>query len=240
MAFDFLKRWFGGTGPHGQEGDVDFRRLNRVLGKWRMPEDRFIRPGVRMVLTVDLRDFFPTITQGRVIGMFRSLGLDLPNAKLLARLCCLNGRLPQGAPTSPAIANIICRKLDRRMAGLARSCNADYTRYADDLIFSGSSRVLGLLPAIRGIVQEESFELAEEKTRVRRSGSRQRILGLNVNTHVSVPRRVRRYIRAMVHNHSRATYRDPQIDAFLMGHIAFMKSAHPDQAGRLRRKLRRR
>lgn len=229
---------------------IQRRILERILNQIQLHDDThgFVRgrsvftalerhAGKRMVLTMDLRDFFPSITQGRVIGVFRAVGLDEKRARLLARLCCLDGRLPQGAPTSPALANIICRRLDKRLAGLARKAGADYTRYADDLIFSGSSKLVGTIPLLRKIVEDEGFAIAEEKTLCRRSGSRQRVLGLNVNTCVSVPRTVRRCLRAMVHRQAASPSADDGMVSFLMGHIAFMKPGHPGQADRLRRQL---
>jgi len=111
--------------------------------------------------------------------------------------------LPQGAPTSPAIANLVARRLDRRLAGLARRFGADYSRYADDLTFSGQAgfrRDLDrFLPFVRRIVQEEGFYLASGKQRIRRKGGRQTVTGVVVNRHPNPPRDTYRRLRALLH-----------------------------------------
>ena len=91
-----------------------------------------------LILNIDLLDFFPTFHFDRVKGMYRSRPFYFPDAvaTVLAHICCFNGRLPQGAPTSPMIANIICRGLDRDLWRLARNHGCRYTRYADDITFS--------------------------------------------------------------------------------------------------------
>ncbi|HBC89598.1 MAG TPA: hypothetical protein DCZ94_21890 [Lentisphaeria bacterium] len=190
--------------------------------------------GKRIVLSIDLRDFFGTISFKRVAGMFKAYGIAKKQAFLLAGLCCYQKKLPQGAPTSPAISNIVCKRLDSRLAGLCRKHNINYTRYADDLVFSGDGRMLRFLKVFKEIVQKEGFAVADEKTFIRRSGSRQKVLGLNVNTKVSVPRKARRIIRAMVHKQSQEKKPDDEMIAFLLGHAAFMKPVHPEQAAKLK------
>lgn len=193
--------------------------------------------GRRVVVCLDLRDFFGTITFARVVGFFKACRFSDSTSFLLAGLCCREGRLPQGAPTSPILANLVCRRLDARLHGLAAKYGFAYTRYADDLVFSGPDRLVGFLPIVQGIVEAEGFHLAPEKTHIMRSGSRQKVLGLNVNTRVSVPKRVRRLIRAMVHQQAQAAFPDPDMTAFLAGHLAFMMPAHLGQARRMREKL---
>jgi retron-type reverse transcriptase len=193
--------------------------------------------GKRVLVAMDIRSFFDTITVKRVFGVFKATGFSIREAALLAEICTRNGRLPQGAPTSPAISNIVCKRLDARLAGLAAKRGFSYTRYADDLFFSGGEKVAGLIPVFRKIIEEEGFETAPEKTRIMRSGSRQRALSLNLNTKVSVPRKVRRLIRAMVHKQSVSGVPDEDLIPFLQGHIALMKTVHPKQAAELKRKL---
>jgi retron-type reverse transcriptase len=170
-----------------------FRREHSILTNARPHEKR------EVVVCMDLRDFFPSITFPRVFGVFRLLGFRPADAGLFARLTTWNGFLPQGAPTSPQIGNIICRKLDRRLFGLAESLGATYTRYADDLTFSGPVGILKRLRTVRRIVQEEGFSVAEEKTRIMRQGSRQKVCGVVVNERAHLPRETRRRIRAMIH-----------------------------------------
>jgi len=193
--------------------------------------------GKRVVVAMDIRNFFDTITANRVFGVFKTLGFAPREAAALAELCVRNGRLPQGAPTSPAIANLVCKRMDARLAGLAAKHGFSYTRYADDLIFSGEDKMLRFVPIFRKIVEEEGFELAPEKSRIMRSGSRQRVLSLNLNTKVSVPRKVRRLIRAMVHAQYYSDAPDEAMLSFLYGHVALMKIKHPEQAKKLKRRL---
>ncbi|MHC4780020.1 MAG: reverse transcriptase family protein [Planctomycetota bacterium] len=158
--------------------------------------------GRELVVCMDLRDFFPTITFARVFGFFNSLGFSSSDAGLLARLTTFEGRLPQGAPTSGGLANLIARRLDRRLAGLAEKAGATYSRYADDLAFSGPQAILKILPTVRKIATEEGFSVAEEKTRIMRRGSRQKVCGVVVNERAHLPRETRRRIRAMMHRAS--------------------------------------
>ena len=111
--------------------------------------------------------------------------------------------LPQGACTSPATSNQIARRLDRRLSGLSAKLGLDYTRYADDLTFSGGSDFQGkvgyLLARIRHIAQEEGFAVNPKKTRVKRPNARQTVTGLVVNDNPGVPRDIVRRLRAILH-----------------------------------------
>jgi hypothetical protein len=182
--------------------------------------------GARVVVKVDVKDFFPTVTVKRVKGIFRKAGYREQVATLLALLCTEAPRevveqdgqtyyvslgprcLPQGAPTSPALTNTLCLRLDRRVSGLARRLGWRYTRYADDLTFSfpagheGKPRLGTLLGQVRRIVEAEGFRLHPDKTRVHRGGGRQQVTGLVVNGGGAprVPRALRRRLRAAAHN----------------------------------------
>jgi len=236
--------------PHPYLKNIQRRILNRILTKTEchnaahgFMKHRSIfttlesHTGKRVVVVIDIRNFFDTISAKRVCGMFKSLGFSPQESAVLAKLCCYKNKLPQGAPTSPMIGNIICRKLDSRLSGLANKKGCSYTRYADDLIFSGESKIVGSIPFIKQIINKEGFEIAEEKFRIMRSGSRQRVLGLNVNEKVSIPRNVRRIIRAMVHKQLHSDEPDESLLDFLYGHVGLMASAHPSQARKLKRKL---
>jgi len=161
-----------------------------------------------VVINIDMKDFFPSITYRRVKGMYQSLGYSEQVATILALVCTepecdeieLDGQtyyaagterlLPQGAPTSPAITNIICRKLDARLKGAATTFGFNYTRYADDLTFSASgepvSNVKTLMGFIRKIVKEEKLNIHPDKVRVLRKGARKEVTGLVVNDKLSV------------------------------------------------------
>lgn len=167
-----------------------------------------------LVVKFDLQDFFPTVHVGRVQGLFRSLGYPAPVAAKLAWLCTHvprpldqgRGRrrvLPQGAPTSPAICNLVCRRLDARLSGLARSRGGVYTRYADDLAFSFAA-ALSDVAAFRWSVEEvcraEGFAVNAEKFRAMPRGRRQAITGVLVHADAPrVSREFRRRLRAALH-----------------------------------------
>jgi|GEM_PF-623386 len=180
--------------------------------------------GAELVVKFDLKDFFPTIHYFRVMGLFASLGYavgkcmfgtdDSSNylAPVLARLCCYTddpamwgtATLPQGAPTSPAISNLVCRRLDARLAGLAERNGGTYTRYADDLTFSFKSAEGMNLGRLRWwvdqVCQQEGFTVNQDKFRVIRDSQRQVVTGIVVNDGVRVPRELRRELRAILHN----------------------------------------
>jgi hypothetical protein len=168
--------------------------------------------GADVIVKLDLKDFYPTITWKRVKGLFRKAGYGEQVATLLALLTTESPRevqevagkryfvatgersLPQGAPTSPSITNAICLHLDARLHGLAGALGFTYTRYADDLTFSfvrapGGPRpsVARLIHAVRRIVEEEGFVPHPDKTRIMRRGARQRVTGLIVNAASGVP-----------------------------------------------------
>jgi RNA-directed DNA polymerase len=173
-----------------------------------------------VVINVDVQNFFPTVTFPRIRGVFKSLGYSGQLATILALICSepdrdeveLDGRtffvakterrLPQGAPSSPALTNIICRGLDARLDRTADKLGFRYTRYADDITFSGSGDALPeigrALRRIEYIVSAEGFTLHPDKTRIQRKSSRQEVTGLVVNDGVSVKRDILRNFRALL------------------------------------------
>ncbi|KAA9156270.1 RNA-directed DNA polymerase, partial [Delftia sp. BR1] len=186
--------------------------------------------GHDVVINLDVKDFFPSIAFGRIKGVFRHLGYGEAMATLLALLCSENraqawqvdgeklfvgGKarervLPQGAPTSPMLTNLLCRRLDRRLLGLARQLGFVYTRYADDLTFSASGEaardnVGRLLGRVRWILRDEGFTPHPDKERVMRKGRRQEVTGLVVNADKpGVSRQTRRRLRAALHRATQA------------------------------------
>ncbi|MEZ4327517.1 MAG: reverse transcriptase family protein [Polyangiales bacterium] len=212
--------------------------------------------GKAVVVNMDLRDFFPTITFQRVKGLFSKLGYSGSVATVMALLttepprvaATLDGRrlhvalgerrLPQGACTSPVISNLVCRRLDRRLRGFATSQGFTYTRYADDLTFSSEDdgRVGKLLGGVRRIVEEEGFVEHEAKTHVMRRGACQTVTGLTVNDRVGLSRKKRRELRAVLHNVSRHGLASqnraahPRFDQFLRGWVAYLCMVDPDHA----------
>jgi RNA-directed DNA polymerase len=167
----------------------------------------------RWVLRIDLKDFFPSINFGRIRGLFGAHPFDYPSdvATLLAQICCHRNELPQGAPTSPMLSNLICRRLDRELAAFGNALQCHYTRYADDICFSSGKRIFPselarlvndvpvLGPDLRARIDANGFTINESKTRLMPRQQRQRVTGLVVNDRVNVPREYTRHLRAVLH-----------------------------------------
>jgi RNA-directed DNA polymerase len=157
--------------------------------------------GKEIVIRMDISDFFPSITFPRVVGTFEALGYPLNVAELLGNLTSHEGRLPIGAPTSPAISNIVCRRMDKRFARLGRKCGFSYSRYADDIAVSGHNLQLNqMIPFFYSIINEEGFVVNHSKTVVMRNAKRQKITGVVVNQKTNAPREEIRKLRAVIHN----------------------------------------
>jgi RNA-directed DNA polymerase len=232
----------------------------------------FVAPhvGKEVVLRIDLSDFFPSIPAPRLQALFRTAGYPDAVAKLMTSLCTNAApaaiwkqpgapleivqtqrarilyaqlHLPQGAPTSPALANLCAFRLDCRLAGLARAADASYTRYADDLLFSGGPSFARcakrFLIHASEIAIEEGFSVAFRKTRLMRRGVRQRAGGLVLNQKMNVTRADYDVLKATLFNCTRG---DPHLQnrrghasfqAHLAGRIAYVASIHPERGRRL-------
>lgn len=198
--------------------------------------------GSEIVVRQDLRDFFPTITVARVRAVFAACGYSTVVARVLAELCTtatpvvqLRGldyaqrtalavrHLPQGAPTSPRLANLIARGLDRRVSGYALAHGLTYTRYADDLAFSGNADLdTGrLIWVVTTIARDEGFTMHTGKTLIRRAHQRQVLAGLVVNDSPAAPRARYDAVRALLHNCARTGARAQNIDEHndFRGHV---------------------
>jgi hypothetical protein len=222
-----------------------------------------VHAGRRVVMRFDLEDFFASIRAGRVYGVFRNAGYPEAVAHALAGLCTnvvprsldvadpalarrlATPHLPQGAPTSPALANLCAFTLDRRLARLARSFGARYTRYADDLTFSGGRRLLDGAPRLRAgvarVVREEGFALRRDKSSLTTRAGRQRVCGIVVNEHPNVARPEYDRLRALLHE---ARWRGPaaanrlgreEFAAHVLGRIAWVEALNPRRGAKLRR-----
>jgi len=149
---------------------------------------------------IDLADFFPSITKAQVAAVFREIGYPDAAALFLAGLCCLEQRLPQGAPTSPALANLIAAPLDVELTRAAQSESLVYTRYADDMTFSSMSLISAAFrERVIQIIQHHGFQIRPAKTRLMGPATRREVTGLTVNQQVSIPRHRRRELRAYFH-----------------------------------------
>jgi len=215
--------------------------------------------GRHILVNADLKDFFPTITFHRVRGAIEQLGYSPTAATILSLLCTESPRrtvqyagktfhvatgpraLPQGACTSPALSNLIARRLDSRLGGIAAKLGWRYTRYADDLSFSADAaaepeKTTGyLLARIRHIAQDEGFFVNEKKTRVLKRSAAMAVTGIIVNRRPGVRRREVRRLRAILHNAAKRgldsqSRDDPHFEARIRGQIAFVQMINPDQA----------
>ena len=179
--------------------------------------------------------------------MLRTAPVHVPDRDY--RLALLRApHLPQGAPTSPALANLCGFRLDRRLTGLAEAYQARYTRYADDLAFSGRfsrSGAARFVERVNEVVADEGFRLNAAKTRIRGQGDRQALAGLVVNAAPAVPRQEYDALRALLHNATRTGLdeqnRDGHADfaAYLAGRIAWVGHRHPARAAKLNALLER-
>ena len=227
--------------------------------------------GQRVVVRMDLQDFFPTFPAARIAAFFRSAGYPNSVADLLAGLCTNSVRfdpqkrialgikpehlrdardlysrphLPQGAPTSPALANICSYRMDCRLSRLAETVGATYTRYADDLAFSGDDRferhVDRFSTHVAAILLEEGFHVNFRKTRIMRRGVRQHLAGVVVNDRTNVFRpdfdRLKAILTNCVRHGARTQNREshPDFRSHLQGRIAFVEMVNPVRGARLR------
>ena len=227
--------------------------------------------GKQVVLRLDLQDFFPSIRAARTQALFRTAGYPERVADLLAGLCTnaapedvwlsvscpatlellrrarwmySQPHLPQGAATSPALANLSAYRLDCRLAGLAASAGAVYTRYADDLAFSGGHDFQRAVRRFHlhacAIVMEEGFAVHHRKTRIMREGVRQRLAGVVVNQHLNVQRseydRLKATLTNCIRQGAQCQNRTACDDfrAHLLGKIAFVAMLNPHRGRRLR------
>ena len=218
--------------------------------------------GRATVINLDLKDFFPSITFPRVKGIFQELGYSPAVSTVLALLCTecprrkveYNGKtyhvatglraLPQGACTSPALSNLLARRLDSRLSGIAKKLAFTYTRYADDITFSGTKEAGAktgyLLARVRHIVADEKLTVNEDKTRVQKPNARQSVTGIVVNQRPNVPRRMRRRLRAILHHAKKEglakqnRQNHQNFAGWLAGMIAYTQMVSPDMGKRFR------
>ncbi|MDC0706236.1 retron St85 family RNA-directed DNA polymerase [Priestia sp. AB] len=151
------------------------------------------------ILKMDIKDFFPTITGGRVFGLFKTLGYSPSVAIALTNLCTYNGSLPQGAPTSPYISNLICRNLDMRLNLLCQKRNLKYSRYADDITISGGRKIKKTITYVEKILEEEGFTVNQNKTKIIFKSKRQQVTGIVVNEKLSVPKYLYKNLRQEIY-----------------------------------------
>lgn len=153
-----------------------------------------------LVLGIDIKDFFPSINFGAVYNVFKTAGYNPRVSWQLAELCTYHWKLPQGAPTSPMLANLVALNLDKKISKYCTTRNFGYSRYADDITISGSYELPMHKERIIKIINESGFEINNKKVRMLSKGSRQKVTGLVVNDKVSIGRNKKKTLRAIVHN----------------------------------------
>jgi hypothetical protein len=190
-----------------------------------------------IVVNIDIANFFPNTSKDLV---WQAMSTNLNNRfsknciRLISELCCYKGGLPTGAPTSPAISNLVLKPCDVSISKVSKKLHIQYTRYADDLTFSGNTGSIKILPFVREVLDQKGFQLDAKKTNIFRKGRRQCVTGLVVNKQVSIARPIRKRIRASVHNacHKKPIFwhNKPMSIKELMGRISFLQQVHPKEA----------
>lgn len=167
--------------------------------------------GAKHILNVDIKDFFPSIKIAQVKKIFLELGYGEKASMILAQICCLEGRVPQGAPTSPALGNVVLGSLDEKLTRLSHSEGLKYSRYADDLTFSSSDWIDNvILYKVRQDVEDAGFELNYSKTRFLGPGDQLEVTGVVINEKIQPPRKWRKFVRAKlnrINNQGKVTRR---------------------------------
>ncbi len=228
--------------------------------------------GQRVVWRTDLANFFPSIQANRIFGALRTFGYPETVARTLTGLTTNripksvfrklfvgspsdvvrelellydSPHLPQGAPTSPALANLITYRLDCRLQGLANRFKANYTRYADDLAFSGNDSFKKALKEFQtlalAIIMDEGFAIHRRKSVVMTSSRQQKLAGIIVNEKLNSPRIEYKQLHAILHNcaqsdpESQNRDEHPDFQSHLQGRIGWVKSLNSTRGQKLRK-----
>jgi retron-type reverse transcriptase len=223
--------------------------------------------GSDIIINFDLKDFFPSISYRRIKGLFLALGYSEAVAIILALLCSepeveeveLDGKtyfvaqteryLPQGSPASPAITNILCRRLDRRLTQMAENLGFVYTRYADDLTFSASGDSLryicNILKRTESIVAHEGFTINQEKTRILRKSRQQEVTGVVVNEHLNISKKELKRFRATLYQiekdgmEGKNWGNSDDLIASIQGFANFVAMVNPEKGAKFQEQVRR-
>jgi retron-type reverse transcriptase len=189
--------------------------------------------GAKNIMVIDIKDFFPSIKKKSVKRVFKELGFPNKVSERLTGICAFDGRLPQGAPTSPALANIIFSPIDLELINIAKEWDCKYTRYADDIVFSGNMKfTIKEEKRVTSLIEEYRFKINKKKSRIIGSGGRQIVAGLVVNQKGLPPRNKRMEWRATFHQASLnpEKYKDDGLK--LMGIASFINRYNSDLAAK--------
>lgn len=199
-----------------------------------------VHAGQKHFLKIDLKDFFPSITINQVITIFKSLGYTHKVSFYLASICCCGDVLPQGAPTSPILSNIVAKTLDNRLMKFSEKLNLRYTRYADDLAFSGDSITVKHIEYITKIINSCGFTINEKKTMLQQKKHKRVVTGISIaENEIKVPREYKRKLKLEIHcirKHGIAGHirknkiKNPDYLLSIIGKIHFWLSVEPSNA----------
>jgi RNA-directed DNA polymerase len=200
-----------------------------------------IHAGAKTVVTIDIRDFFPSVTATQVFSLWAEL-LNCPReiSAFLTRLTTLRGRLPQGAPTSTAIGNLVLRSVDLRVAALCEKESVKYSRWVDDLTLSGDhpQRLIG---SVIQILRSAGFRVRHGKVKVMGARSRKIVTGVVLGGCNAVPRERLRWIRAGIHKLRSGSPKPYEVEYLIQrldGEISYVAMISPDKGIRLRGELK--
>jgi hypothetical protein len=202
--------------------------------------------GKKYLIKIDIKDFFPSITEVWVIHLIEWLCnkqtiFDVPTKDdniLLARLLCLNGKLPQGAPSSPAITNLICYSLDNQLDNLQKLYNCTITRYADDITASFNDKTIStqLIGDVRRAIYRSGFKENVAKFKFCANYMRQKITGVIVNSKLNVPKESWRTLRAELHTAQNGNISEKRLQQ-LRGKVEWLRSLNPLRGKKYLQKL---
>lgn len=194
--------------------------------------------GTYYILKMDIADFFPSIKMNRIMSIFRNLGYTKKISYYLSSICCLNGGLPQGAVTSPCLSNIIAKRMDARISGMAKRFALNYTRYADDFTLSGDVLPPRIIEYMEKIVKDEGFSINQKKTNLIGPNKQKIITGISISSgELKIPKEKKREVRKNVHyvlknglfeHQKRIESFDPIYVERLLGYLFFWRSVEPE------------
>ncbi|MCJ1995965.1 RNA-directed DNA polymerase [Lactococcus piscium] len=151
------------------------------------------------ILKMDLKDFFPNITFSMVKNQFLTMGYNDHVSHSLALLCTYNDSLPQGAPSSPYLANLLFSPFDELIYTHCSKNNLSYTRYADDLTISGGKYILNIPQYVKDILRDSDFQINNSKTLIIKKGDKKQVTGIVVNEKISIPKNYLRELRQIIY-----------------------------------------
>jgi RNA-directed DNA polymerase len=191
------------------------------------------------ILNIDLKDFFPTVTRNKVYNVFKSIGYNKLTATILTNICVYNNCLPQGSPSSPKLANLVSWSLDVRIQGYVGRRGIAYTRYADDLTFSGlNPQVVSKISSrIEDIVNNEGFEINKDKTRIAGSSRAKTVTGLVLSKDsFGIGKNKYKLLRAKLHHlTNQSEQKNLELLSYVDGYLSFLKSVDKNRFQRARK-----